>query len=177
MQSIMLDIETLSTKTNATILSIAAIKFNELTNVNEANNETFQVLVDLDSQPDRDITDSTVTWWAQQDPAVQALVFAEEGRLTLTDALLALSKFACHSNRIWVQGPAFDIPILEHAYQQCQLPPPWQYWQVRDSRTLLDLVEISLPSPNHNALEDCSRQIKGVKLALKQLDIKKFVRQ
>ena len=59
----------------------------------------------------------------------------------------------------------FDIVILENLYRQMGLPCPWQFWQIRDSRTLLS----SLGDPReknkaglHNALEDCVSQAQAV---------------
>ena len=74
----------------------------------------------------------------------------------------------------WCQGPLFDYAILQNLYKQLGQPVPWQYWQIRDSRTLFSLV----PKTNeqrtglHNALADCYYQAKKVQTAYKQLGIK-----
>ena len=43
--------------------------------------------------------------------------------------------------RVWGNGPLFDVAILEHAYRHLVLPVPWDFWHVRDCRTLLDMFE------------------------------------
>jgi hypothetical protein len=109
---------------------------------------------------------------------VQESIFGEgHVRFTLAECLEQLHKFTWNSvGRIWAQGAQFDISILEHAYRSVNRAYPWQYWSVRDSRTLLDLVPVNLPSATHDAMEDCYRQIVGVQQALAQLGVEKFVR-
>ncbi len=172
--NLMLDLETLAVQPDACILSIAAILFDPFEE-GKIFDEAFTVNVDIDSQ-DRFVDPNTVEWWSLQDPKVREELFCEEGRIPLQEALTDFNKFAWNKDRIWCQGPSFDIPILEHACKSYNLNVPWQYWQVRDSRTLLDFTFVEQPKATHNALEDVIRQALGVQTALKQLGIKKFVR-
>lgn len=181
--STMLDIETLATDPDAVIVSIAAVKFDPFDDyrqkgVTVGDLPGFNILIDLDSQADRKINEQTVQWWSRQDPVVQESIFGESHpRYTLTEGLEKLHKFVWNSGgRVWAQGAQFDISILEHAYRSVNRAYPWQYWSVRDSRTLLDLVPVNLPSATHDAMEDCYRQIVGVQQALAQLGVEKFVR-
>lgn len=179
---IMIDIESLATQPDAVILSIAAVKFDPFDDYQEKGVDfqdlpTLNLLVDVDSQPNRVVSDSTLSWWGQQDPAVQERVFNTNGRLSFEQALGQLHKFIWNSGgRVWAQGTHFDISILEHAYRSLDQPYPWQYWQARDSRTLLDLVKVDLPNATHDAVADCHRQIVGVQKALATLGIQKFIR-
>jgi hypothetical protein len=68
----------------------------------------------------------------------------------------------------------FDIVILENLYRQLGLPCPWNFWQIRDSRTLLsthgdprDKNKAGL----HNALEDCVSQAQAVQIVFEQCGI------
>ena len=85
---IMIDIETLSTQPNATILSISAVAFNpfEIT-TDFSNNPKFDVLVDLESQSNREISNDTIEWWSKQPEITRAKIFNENGRIPLHDAL------------------------------------------------------------------------------------------
>lgn len=48
--------------------------------------------------------------------------------------------FLTHPPRCcWSRG-AFDYPILAKLMAEQDVPIPWQYWQLRDVRTLDDLV-------------------------------------
>lgn len=179
----MIDIETLATEPGAVILSIAAVKFDPFDDYLKKGTRlgdlpTLNLLVDIDSQQDRVINNDTVDWWSKQSDVVQESIFGPDHvRFTLGEALDQLHKFFWNSGgRIWAQGTQFDITILEHAYRSVDRTPPWQYWQARDSRTLLDLVAVDLPPATHDAVEDCYRQIVGVQKALFHLGVEKFIR-
>lgn len=181
MNSVMIDIETLATSPDSVVVSIAAVEFNPFevtTNLDKL--ASFQLLVDIDDQVinyNRVINDDTVAWWSKQSQAVQDVLFAEEGRVTLTDALTQLTKFCWHKDRIFAQGPQFDMTILEHCYNQTKQVKAWQYWAVRDARTLMDLVVVEQPIVTHDSIEDCKRQITGVQKVLKALNITSFARK
>ena len=72
---VMIDLETLATSPNATILSIAGVRFNynkEYRNITSPYDmDYFYCRVDPESQPTRDIDDETVAWWAQQEEDVK----------------------------------------------------------------------------------------------------------
>lgn len=179
----MIDLETIATEPGAAIVSIAAVKFDPFDDylskgVNVSQLSTLNILVDLESQSDRVISDDTLNWWAQQSEVVRESIFgAEHVRYSLTDSLEKLHKFLWNSTgRIWAQGTHFDITILEHAYRSINRAYPWQYWQARDSRTLLDLAPVNLPPATHDALDDCYRQITGVQQALRHLGVTQFIR-
>lgn len=177
---IMLDLETLATQPNAAILSIAAVRFDafedyEAKKIPLENLETFHVLVDIDQQ-NRYIDANTLDWWGRQDQSIIDRVFASENRLPLNTALDQLRKFVAQSRRIWCQGTDFDVSILADAYRQINSSLPWEYWRSRDSRTIMDLVNIELPKATHDALEDCLRQIVGVQKALKHFNCTSYVR-
>lgn len=177
-KSVMLDLETLSTDTDATLLSIAAIDFYPFEPIDIEHPkpvDNFFYLIDLDSQIGRSINDDTVAWWGKQDQKIQDLMFAEGGRIPLEDMLTKLAKFVCNKDRIYSQG-SFDINILEHAYKSFNMPNPWAYYRIRDSRTLLDLAQIDLYPATHDPLDDCNRQVLGVKQILNKLNITSFSR-
>lgn len=169
----MVDIEGLGTNPEATILTIAAQEFNPL--VQGMYGREFYVRVDLESQSDRTIDQGTIEWWATQPDIVKNEAFAEEDRLSLRDALNGLYKLMWQAKRIWAQGPTYDCTILEHAYKSLDIPLPWKYFNVRDSRTLFGLTpQLESYPASHHALEDCRRQIKLLWDALEYLKIKEL---
>lgn len=174
----MLDLETLSTRGHASILVIAAIKFDRngnLPQVNKNNKDQFYAKISTDScrKIDMHIDPKTVRWWEGQDAKIKDEVFGEP-REDLKTVLLLFSKWYGKSKTIWSHGATFDIPILAEAYNRCGLDPPWKFWVARDTRTLFDICKIKqedLPTENlHNPLYDCWRQIWGVQEAIKRLD-------
>ena len=168
----MIDIETIGVAPGATILTIAAQSFDPLGT--GYYNKQYYARITLESQENRTIDQSTIDWWATQ-PEAQAEAFCEEGRIDLDQALDSLGKHIWHSNFIWCQGPTFDCTILEHAYKSYNKPIPWQYYKVRDSRTVFSLWP-GLPKPpvSHHALEDCRRQIALLQTTLKHFNIKEL---
>jgi hypothetical protein len=175
--SVMIDIETAALIPNAVILSISAVAFNPFEiSTDFSNNPKLDMLIDIDSQPNRIIDSNTINWWKKQSDATINKVFNEKGRISIKEALNKLIKFTWLKQRIWVQGVSLDIPVLENAYYEQKLSIPWSYAIIRDSRTLLDLVSVTQPTVQHDSLDDCYRQIQGVQQALKKLNITKFVR-
>ena len=88
-----------------------------------------------------------------------------------------LNKFLVGVDEIWAQGPAFDIVILENLYQQLKKPCPWNFWQVRDSRTLFSMMpkdpRKDIQQDLHNALADCYYQAKCVQQSFRHFGVKK----
>ena len=171
-----LDIETLSVRPNAQVLSISAIGFNpfEIT-TDFTNNPKLDVIVSLEEQEHRDVQEDTLWWWTKRDQKVQDKMFSDV-RTPVDESLDQLIKFCWQKNRIWCQGPTLDITILIHLFEERKKGVPWSYGAVRDSRTLLDLVEVEQPPVTHDSIEDCIRQTMGVQQALKKLGVTKFVR-
>lgn len=175
----MIDLETLGTSPDSVILSIAAVLFNPFEITKDTSTlPGIQLLLDIEEQEKlgRTIDEDTVLWWTTQPQSVQDVIFAENGRLPVSDALTQLTKFCWNKSRVWVQGPDFDIALLNHIYKQTNVARAWKYWQARDSRTLLDFTPVEQPPVTHNSIEDCRRQIIGVQTALHQLKITNFVR-
>ena len=90
---------------------------------------------------------------------------SDDNRVTLDHFTSQLNKFLVGVDNIWAQGPVFDIVMLENLYRQLGKPVPWNYWQIRDSRTLFgthgDPREKGRVG-HHNALDDCKYQALGV---------------
>ena len=170
---VMIDIETVGTGPDACILTIAAQTFDP-TALGYLPKD-YYARVDIDSQPNREVDDATVEWWATQPQAAQDEAFGEEGRIPLKQALEELSKLCFHCNLTWANGTTFDMVILENAYKQEQLPLPWRFWNVRDARTVYSLYpDLPKPKASHHALEDCKRQIDLLQQTLQHLGVTKL---
>jgi 3' exoribonuclease, RNase T-like len=173
MADLMIDLEGLGTGPDTTILTIAAQSFDPL---GSGYHETkYYARITLESQENRSIQQSTIDWWATQPAEARDEAFNESGRIPLDQALDELGRLIWHSKRIWAQGPTYDMNILEHAYKSYGKPIPWQFYNVRDSRTVFGLWP-GLPKPpvSHHALEDCRRQIALLQTTLKHFNIKEL---
>ena len=173
---IMIDIETCGTGVDACVLTIAAQCFDPLERTAEYSDRWYYARVDPDSQPDRNVSDGTIAWWATQPKAAQEEAFGTEGRIPLKQALEELHQLTWHSRRTWANGPTFDMNILEHAYKSHNMVLPWQYYMVRDARTVYSLCPgLNTYPASHHALEDCRRQIDLLWHTLECLNVKALV--
>lgn len=168
----MIDIEGLGTGPDAAILTIAAQSFDPFgTGYYDRH---YYARITLESQENRRIQDDTLAWWATQ-PKAQEEAFAEDNRIPLDQALDELYRLAWQHDYIWAQGPTYDINILEHAYKSYNKTQPWQFYRIRDSRTVLSLwPERPVPPTSHHALEDTRKQINVLQQTLKHLNVKEL---
>ena len=170
---LMVDLETLATTPNAAILTIGAVTFDP--NSTKIYNEFYR-RVELESLDALDtyIDDGTLEWWSKQDEAAQDEAFDPEGREPIRSVLDDFYKFCMGSSRFWSHGAAFDIVILEYYFRKINKPFPWNFWDVRDTRTIFDLgMDPEMPQANkHNALEDAKRQAIGVQNMMRKLSRK-----
>lgn len=167
----MLDIETLATRPDSVILTFGAIKFDPFDPSKEMR-EGLYFRIDVDEQINlgRHVDQGTIDWWSTQNEEVREEALGENDRISLDNFTQQLNKFVVGVNRVWAQGPVFDIVILENLYRQIGKPCPWQYYLIRDSRTLLKaLGDDREPGVMlHNALADCVSQAEAVQSAVKR---------
>lgn len=170
MRDIMIDLETLATTADAVIVSIGAVKFD----AKKIDDNAFYTPISLESNlvMKRRISESTLSWWMQQADAARK-VFSEPNE-TLESALDQLTSWIGRGEyRIWSNGASFDIPILEHAYAQFGVEPPWKFWNSRCYRTVKSLPMVkSIKAPTaavaHNALADAAVQAEHLQLIWEQ---------
>jgi len=171
---IMIDLETLDVKPTATILTIGAVKFDPFgDDVNTPASEKFYVKVDIDSCDQLGLTtsQSTLDWWSQQSKEAQDEAFSTEGRIPIRQAMNDLYKFCWGAQRVWSHGAGFDVVICETIFSKLEKACPWNFWQVRDTRTLFD-IGINPQRPpvlKHHALEDAWNQAVGVQNVMRTL--------
>ena len=167
----MVDLETLATSPDAVILTIGAVTFDP------ASNKIFDKLyyrVDVEScdRLGMTVNDDTVEWWSKQAADVQTEAFAEDNRVPIEEVIEKFHKFAWNCDAFWSHGATFDLVILDCYYRKLNKVPPWNFWQIRDTRTLFDLgYDPEMPKEGlHNALEDASRQAVGVQTIYRKLN-------
>jgi hypothetical protein len=172
----MLDLETLGTRPDCVILTLGAVKFDPYT-LQEPGPGLY-VRPDVDEQIacGREVQDDTLKWWMDQAEDVREEALGESGRISIEEMYRQLNRFLVGAECIWAQGPVFDIAILENLYRQYGWPTPWQFWQIRDSRTLFGVhgdPRVKGKVGLHNALEDCVSQATAVQQIYRNLGIKK----
>lgn len=172
----MIDLETLATGYDATVLTIGGVKFNP-NEISDPYQELYYKF-DIDEQDakGRRVDDSTVAWWGTQPQEVQDDALSDHNRTPVLEVLKALNRWCVGVDSIWCQGPAFDIVILEHMFKQWEHHIPWPFWKVKDSRTLFQIMpndpRKAIEFKAHNALEDCKVQALCVQQCIQQLGLK-----
>jgi exodeoxyribonuclease VIII len=163
----MLDLETLSTGTNAVIWSIGACKFSvEPERYDHPILDTFHVTVDpADCQRmGLEIDARTVLWWmdSDRDAPRRELLDREYGWVDLAGALDAFRNwFGFGSLPVWGNGVGFDNVILKNAFERCNMETPWAFYHDRCYRTLKSLapdVKINRTGTYHSAVDDAVSQ-------------------
>lgn len=173
---VMLDLETLGTRPDCVILTVGAIKFDPFKYDQEPGPGLYLRLnVDEQLKLGRTTDDSTIDWWAQQDPRVRdEALYNDHDRVDIATLRRDLNKFLVGVEYIWAQGPAFDIVILEDLYRSQCWGFPWHFWQIRDSRTLFGVHGDPREKGRdqaHNALLDCYYQAQAVQKIYKSLGL------
>jgi hypothetical protein len=169
----MIDLETMAVTPDAVILTLGAVHFNPYGN---GIGEKLYFRVNIDDQDvlGRTVDPSTLEWWGKQDPAIMEEAFSEKDRIPLVEAMDKFHKFAWGCSHFWSHGATFDLVMLENIYRQIKKPLPWNYWQLRDTRTLFDLgYDPDMPTGSkHDALQDAIRQAVGVQNIYAKLNIR-----
>ena len=176
---VMLDLETMSKKSNAAIVSIGAVEFN--LDTGETGREFYRV-IDLKSCLDLGLTveASTIYWWLQQSQGARDAICHEPVHLSVVVQEFNNWMQDCIEKvNIWGNAARFDIGKLEDAYVACGYNKnPWYFRSERDVRTLggfaPDIKANSLFIGNeHNPIDDCKHQIAYCHKIWKKLNGKK----
>jgi len=153
---IMVDIETLSTDINATIVQIGALKFN----LDKGIHDTF--LVNILPEPKKyntHVSKDTLEWWMKQPKEIR--MSWQVDQLPLPEALTKFNGWLSKFGKAWMycNGLSFDYPAIRWSYNQTGIKQNWDYWKEVDSRTINSLFDYRLPpGNNHNALDDATHQ-------------------
>ena len=172
-----IDLETIDTRPQSTVLSLGAVKFNPFDNSEPHSEMYFKISIDDQDQLGRTSSDDTIAWWSRQDPKIMEEAFDQEGAITVEEALSKINKFVVGVDILWGQGYGFDYTIIEDMYRSLGKPIPYNFWQVRDSRTLFSVCKEDprkkIQNDLHNALADAYFQSKAIQIAYNELGLKR----
>ncbi len=162
---IMIDIETLGTLPGSVILSIGACTLDM--------NFKFYQTIDPDSCVKAGLSAdiNTMRWWDSQEDKIREEAFS--GTIPLLNSLLNLNGWIelvrgdkSDELNFWCNGASFDFPLLNVAYNKVDVKPMWNYFELRDYRTLKNLypdVLMMRHKDKHNALADAIAQAEHLK--------------
>lgn len=173
---VMVDLETMGKKHNAPIVAIGAVFFDPATG---SIGESFYKVVCLESSVNWGavIDPSTVIWWLKQSSEARSAIVNDDA-IPLQDALLQFREFVSDNvaggskkAQVWGNGASFDNSILRSSYDCIAEDYPWEYWNDRDVRTMVELGQaisfdpkttIPFEGSRHNALADAIHQARYV---------------
>lgn len=138
----MIDIETLGTEPDCVVLSVGAVKFNPFNSQEPHSRILWRPSADEQINAERSVLESTLEWWAKQDAHVRDATFTEEGRISVSEFASELNKWLTGVDKIWCQGPQFDMVILENLFKQFDHHRNWAFWQVQDCRTIFNMMPV-----------------------------------
>lgn len=170
-EHVMLDLETMSTRPDAAILAIGAVKF-DLTGLKDE----FYEVVSLKSSMDLGlrIEAHSILWWMQQDDEARNAF-----KRPVVSLPLALSSFdgfftIGRDPVIWGNGSDFDNVILANAYRVINKNPPWDYRNnrcYRSARNAYPNVLRQDKGTKHNALDDARNQARHLLSIIRHTDM------
>lgn len=163
----MIDIETLDTCPGATVLTVGAVKFDPFTSDDPHTRMLWRPSIDEQLDLGRTTSDDTLQWWSKQDAAVRETTFTEDGRIPSVTFMAELNKYLVGVDKIWCQGPQFDMVILEDMYKLYQHHCNWAFWQIMDCRTIFNMMPVdprkAIQQKLHSADDDAFWQAVCVK--------------
>ena len=162
MSNIMVDIETMGQGSNAAIVAIGAVAFDEC-----GIGDDLYLRISLeDAAKHGDIDASTVLWWMRQEDAAREEITKDDA-MSVSDALHFFTHFV-NGNKddkgdvsIWGNGSDFDNVILVNMYKKTGKRVPWNFWNNRCFRTMKNIYRDVRPNRegvHHKAIDDARYQ-------------------
>jgi len=168
-----IDLETIDTRPQATVLSLGAVKFDPLSDSEPHSELYLKISIDDQDRLGRTVSNDTLEWWGKQDPKIMEESFDQTGAVSVEEALTQITKFSVGVDTFWGQGYGFDYSILEDMFRSVGKPIPWNFWQILDSRTLFRVCKEDprkkMQTNLHNALADAYYQSKAIQIAYREL--------
>lgn len=161
-----LDLETLGKGPQAAIVAIGCVRVENGQLAGE-----FYERIDLQSAMAQggQVDGSTIQWWLSQSEEARVEVNGMQDSLPIHIALELLASFMRKGEfeepRVWGNGSTFDNVITTTALERCGIQRPWEYWNDRDLRTLVELYPaakqgLEFEGVKHHALHDARHEAK-----------------
>lgn len=156
----MLDLETLSLKPNACIVSIGCAQFS----IEKGIIDTFSMNIDpFDAkQYGLDIDKDTIKWWQGQPTEISDMW--KVNPQPLKDALVEFGLwFGGRSAPIYGNAASFDCVVLNSAFKAAGIPTPWNFRDEVCYRTICKMIDVPFDKDEeglHCAVNDAVNQTK-----------------
>lgn len=158
------DLETGGTRPGCRIFTVGAVMV-DLNTGDEIS--SFYESISVDDNHG-ELESGTMIWWSKQHEMARNACFDHKSKLTLFEVLEQFSDWYREygGETVWGNGATFDISMLEFHFNKYSIRIPWNYWAVRDLRTLEHLVgkdlkrSISFEGIKHHSLHDAFHEAK-----------------
>lgn len=179
--TVVVDTETLALDKRALVLTLSAVRFDRYAQGLKAlglmfdngtqfvdGETTLHLKLDVTQQllAGRTVDPGTVKWWNGRSQEARDSIIKGHS-VSVREALILFSGFI-QGAQLFARGTDFDPTILATLFEDCGLPVPWRFHEVRDVRTYIDALSggtkgylDSWEKPDwfvsHNSLHDCIR--------------------
>lgn len=144
------DFETLSQEqTRGVVLSMAMLNFSESRftsdiayTFDELVENTFTIKFNVEEQVrkyKREINKDTLKWWSAQGQLAKEQLKPSDGDVSIAElyGFFIVNK-GVNVNKIYTRGNTFDPIFLEYIMRQTNNPMPYNWWEVRDTRSVIE---------------------------------------
>jgi len=150
---LLIDYETLGQSPDTVILSLGAIVFDmdDPPSYQEVLDQGFYETFSVDEQvkDGRVIDKSTVDWWGQQGKEAAHVLKPSDDDISYKEMIPRLKEYIgdVRGVKTFARSASFDFSITNDIVRRLGQQLPWQWWNERDTRTLiecyLELLEIN----------------------------------
>lgn len=174
---VMIDLETLGTRHDATIIQLGAVLFEARPRGKLHNDKGLNRYV-LVQDGMGSVDNGTIAWWLQQPNAAKVGKALETEAVPIGQALAEFTDLPTQLGLtwddvegVWAKPSSFNVAVLAMAFERLGSPPPWHHWSTRCAKTLFELtggtpeVDWTGLTP-HDALDDAVGQAMQVQKAL-----------
>lgn len=145
---IMVDIETLGTKSDSTVIQIAAIAFDIISG---KTIKEFNHIADIEMNEQLTIDGSTLKWWLNTDAKLLTKLL-NSGNQSSAELILLFRRWLVEMIQLdenkevylWGNGILFDNKMIQHQMELLNVDYPIHYQNDRDVRTIVDLASKKL---------------------------------
>jgi len=144
------DFETLSQEqTNGVVLSMAMLNFAESRftgdipyTFDELVQNTKMIKFNVEEQVkkyNREINRDTLTWWSEQGELAKQQLKPSEDDVSIDQLYnFFIVNKSVNVKKVYTRGNTFDPIFLEYIMRQTNSPMPYDWWEVRDTRSLIE---------------------------------------
>lgn len=180
---ISIDIETMSSQSDAAVLSVGMCTFTAEGGIE--HRVEFHATLDAMQKAGRHINANTVMWWMQQSDEARKLLVSDRARTDIGEFCEKIGNWIEPSGKrtkgrgigMWAKGPNFDIAVMRSLFESQGMRFPIHYGREYCVRTALafakaagwrDILDMR-PKVAHGALSDAEHQANQVIAVMRRM--------